>query len=301
MPRPARSVAGLRVLGAAAAGGLAALAASAAWLWAATPSVDDLRARAWAATQEAEAVSPHVLKALIATEDRRFFQHPGIDLHRIGGALWATACGHTQGASTLTQQLARNLFPQRIGRERTVGRKLREMVVAFKLEHHFAKPEILALYLDTVPFRARVTGFEMAGQSYFGKPASALDVHEAALLVALLKGPSYYDPLRWPERARQRRDLVLRLMGEPAARVAPLQVAAPALPPEPLTPEPPRAQPLPTEWTPPLLVPADQRPDRDAPPRDPRLGVPPAPEREPETGWRLTQGTPPARLAAVAA
>lgn len=277
---------GLRALAAAAAGGLAALAASAAWLWISTPGVDDLRPRL-------QAVSPHVLKALIATEDRRFFQHPGVDLRRMAGALWATACGHTQGGSTLTQQLARNLFPLRVGRERTVARKLRELVVAFKLEHQFAKPEILALYLDTVPFRAPVTGFEMAGRSYFGKPASALDAHEAALLVALLKGPSYYDPLRWPERARQRRDLVLRLMGEPAGSSAPMGVAAPVAPVAPVAPllpePPPHAQPLPTEWTPPWPVPADERPGRNEPPHDPRLGVPQAPEREPEAGWRLTR------------
>ncbi|WP_418317796.1 transglycosylase domain-containing protein [Piscinibacter sakaiensis] len=157
-------------------------------------------------------VAPAIVQALLATEDRRFHQHGGIDLRRIVAAAGHTLRGDIQGASTLTQQLARNLFPKRIGNERSLLRKLRELVVALKIEQAYTKQQILALYLNNVPFLYDVVGIEMAARTYFAKPASEIAAHEAALLVAMLKGPSQYDPERRPERARARRDLVLRLM-----------------------------------------------------------------------------------------
>lgn len=157
-------------------------------------------------------VSPHLVAALLATEDRRFHEHGGIDARRLLAAAWSTARGQVQGGSTLTQQLARNVFPERVGHRRTLLRKLRELVVALKIERAFDKREILTLYLNQVPFLYNVTGIEMASRTYFDKPAAALDLHEAALLVAMLKGPAHYDPQRSPHRAQARRDLVLQLM-----------------------------------------------------------------------------------------
>jgi penicillin-binding protein 1A len=157
-------------------------------------------------------VSPALVQALLATEDRRFFAHWGVDTRRLCSAAWESLNGDVQGASTLTQQLARNLFPKRIGNERSVLRKLRELTLALKIERAYSKDEILALYLNHVHFPYRVTGVEMAARTYFGKSAASLDLHEAALLVAMLKGPKRYDPLDAPERATQRRNLVLALM-----------------------------------------------------------------------------------------
>ena len=157
-------------------------------------------------------VSPALVQALLATEDRRFYEHWGVDTRRLCVAAWESLAGDVQGASTLTQQLARNLFPQRIGNERSLLRKLRELTLALKIERAYGKDEILALYLNHVHFPYRVTGVEMAARTYFGKSASQVDLHEAALLVAMLKGPKRYDPLGAPERAKQRRNLVLALM-----------------------------------------------------------------------------------------
>lgn len=157
-------------------------------------------------------VSPAIVQALLATEDRRFYSHAGIDLQRLCGAAWQSLRGDVQGASTLTQQLARNLYPEHIGSERSLLRKLRELTMALKIERAYTKDQILTLYLNHVRFPYRVTGIEMAARTYFGKPAAEVNLDEAALLVAMLKGPNRYDPQRAPERARQRRNLVLTLM-----------------------------------------------------------------------------------------
>lgn len=190
------------------------LAGAGGWLWTSTPDAQAVAQASRGATEAVtlEQVSPTLVAALIATEDRRFHQHPGIDARRVAGALWATLRGDLQGGSTLTQQLARNLFPQQVGHRRTLLRKLREAAVALKIEQAYSKREILTLYLNQVRFLDNVTGVEKAARTCFGKPAAELHRHEAALLVALLRGPSYYDPQRWPERARQRRDLVLTLL-----------------------------------------------------------------------------------------
>jgi len=157
-------------------------------------------------------ISPHVVNALIATEDRRFYQHHGLDFRRLGGAVLSTLSGDLQGGSTITQQLARNLYPEEIGRSATLTRKLKEAITAVKIEAVYTKPEILETYLNTVPFLYNAFGIEMAARTYFDKSADQLDVLESATLIGMLKGTSYYNPVQNPERARQRRNLVLEQM-----------------------------------------------------------------------------------------
>jgi penicillin-binding protein 1A len=157
-------------------------------------------------------VSPHVIAALIATEDHRFYDHHGVDFTRIGGAMLASLKGDAQGGSTITQQLARNMFPEEIGRARSINRKLKELITAIKIENTYSKTEILEAYLNTVPFLYNARGIEMAGRTYFGKPAARLDVLEAATLVGMLKGTYYYNPVTNPERSLARRNVVLGQM-----------------------------------------------------------------------------------------
>lgn len=159
-----------------------------------------------------EQISSHVIDALLATEDRRFFEHKGVDAARTLGAAWYTLRGSPQGGSTLTQQLVRNVFPEAIGRARTMERKVREIQSALKIEKEFSKQEILEIYLNSVPFLYRVTGIEMAARTYFDKSALALDPAESATLVGMLKGTSFYNPVLQPERALARRNLVLAQM-----------------------------------------------------------------------------------------
>ena len=157
-------------------------------------------------------VSPHLISALLATEDRRFHEHAGVDLKRSLAALYFTLTGRLQGGSTLTQQLARNLFPEEIGRSRSLHRKLKELVTALRMEQHYSKNEILEAYLNTAPFLFNAVGVEMAARTYWGKSAAELDEVESATLVGMLKGPRYYNPVLNPERARERRNLVLAQM-----------------------------------------------------------------------------------------
>lgn len=159
-----------------------------------------------------ERVPAPVVDALIATEDHRFWQHPGVDWRRSLASAARTLAGERQGGSTITQQLARNLFPEAIGRAPTATRKLKEMITAFKLERRYAKREILEAYLNTVSFHYNAFGIEMAARTYFGKPASRLTVAEGATLVGMLKGTALYNPVLNPERALQRRNLVLAQM-----------------------------------------------------------------------------------------
>ncbi len=198
-----------------------------------TPSIEDLRqARAAQASvlltangthlamyrrgqQEAVAldrISPFVIKALIATEDHRFYEHHGIDIGRTLSAMLHTARGEAQGGSTITQQLVRNLFPEEIGRARTVERKMREIITALKLEKTYTKEQILETYLNSVPFLYNVVGIEMAARTYYDKTAADLDVLESATLIGMLKGTSYYNPILNPERAYKRRNVVLSQM-----------------------------------------------------------------------------------------
>ncbi|SFD26021.1 penicillin-binding protein 1A [Massilia yuzhufengensis] len=162
-------------------------------------------------------VSPHVVKALISTEDHRFYDHHGVDFKRIGGALIATLKGDAQGGSTITQQLARNMFPEEIGRARSLNRKMKELITAIKIENTYSKTEILEAYLNTVPFLYNAYGIEMAARTYFGKTAARLDVLESATLVGMLKGTHYYNPVANPERSKTRRNVVLSQMAKHGA------------------------------------------------------------------------------------
>ena len=165
--------------------------------------------RAWVSLDQ---VSPNVLNALIATEDHRFYDHHGIDIKRTVASAARSLIGKTEGGSTLTQQLARNLYPEEIGRNRSVNRKLKEMITAFKIEHAYTKKEILETYLNTVPFLYNAFGIEMAARTYFDTSADKLTVLESATLIGMLKGNSYYNPVLNPERAVNRRNVVLSQM-----------------------------------------------------------------------------------------
>ena len=160
-------------------------------------------------------ISPNLIKAVIAIEDRRFYDHDGFDPIRIVGSAIASArAGEAiQGGSTITQQLAR----QSVGREKTMRRKLKEMLFAAQLEHHFTKKEILELYLNKVYFGDGLYGAEAASRGYFGKKASELSLGEASLLAGLLKAPSSYDPSQRPQKAEARQTVVLKAMLESKA------------------------------------------------------------------------------------
>ncbi|MDF3034927.1 MAG: penicillin-binding protein [Paucimonas sp.] len=166
-------------------------------------------------------MSPYIVKALIATEDHRFYEHHGIDYSRTVSAVFHTARGEVQGGSTITQQLARNLFPQKIGRSRTVTRKVREMLTAKEIEKRYTKDEILETYLNTVPFLYNVTGIEMAARTYYGKSAADLNLLQSAMLVGMLKGTHYYNPVVNPDRAIKRRNVVLAQMAKRGLMQAP--------------------------------------------------------------------------------
>ena len=165
--------------------------------------------RRWVAL---DAISPHVVSALVSTEDHRFYEHHGIDVRRIGGALLSTLSGDLQGGSTITQQLARNFYTEEIGHSATLIRKVKEAITAVKIESMYSKQEILEVYLNTVPFLYNAIGIEMAARTYFDKSAGKLDVLESATLIGMLKGTSYYNPVQNPERARIRRNVVLAQM-----------------------------------------------------------------------------------------
>jgi len=156
-------------------------------------------------------VSPHLIAAIVALEDQRFFDHGGVDLVRIGGATWKNLTNGwgTQGGSTITQQLARQSF---LTREKTLRRKLREIVLAARLERTYSKERILELYLNKVYFGSGLYGVEAASLGYFGKHAADLDVSEAALLAGLVKAPSAYAPTVNMERALMRQRSALEAM-----------------------------------------------------------------------------------------
>ena len=155
-------------------------------------------------------VSRHMIDALVAVEDRRFFSHHGMDPIRIAGAAWRNfrAGRIVEGGSTITQQLAR----ASLSAERTYDRKIREILLAAQIEQRYTKAQILEQYLNTVYLGDGYYGVEAASQGYFGKPALELEPHEAALLAALVRSPSSDAPSVAPARALKRRNLVLRLM-----------------------------------------------------------------------------------------
>ena len=164
--------------------------------------------------QEVPALLP---QALTTVEDRKFYTHHGVDPVGIARAMWVNvrAGQMEQGGSTLTQQLVKSYF---LDSRRTLGRKVREAIMAMSLDANFSKADLMNAYINEIFLgqdgdRA-VHGFGLASQFYFGKPLSELDLSEVALLVAIVRGPTYYDPRRHPDRARSRRDLVLKLMAE---------------------------------------------------------------------------------------
>jgi penicillin-binding protein 1A len=157
---------------------------------------------------------PEVLRnALISIEDKDFYRHSGIDIWRIAGAAYRDIeyGGKVQGASTLTMQLARNLF---LSPDRSFYRKVQEALLAIQIERRFTKPQIFTLYANQIFLGHGAYGFEAASEYYFGKPAKQLKLEEAVLLAGLPKAPQYYSPIIHPERALKRRNLVLNAMLE---------------------------------------------------------------------------------------
>jgi 1A family penicillin-binding protein len=156
-------------------------------------------------------VSPFFIQAVIATEDHRFWGHHGLDHLRILKAFWVNLwrSGRVEGASTITQQLAKNLF---FSFQRTYLRKFRELAVALQIEARYTKNEILEAYINQIAFGVGAHGIEQASQVFFGKPALQLGLPEAALLAGLPKSPTRYNPFRYLERARERQRVVLARM-----------------------------------------------------------------------------------------
>jgi penicillin-binding protein 1A len=163
-----------------------------------------------------EQIPAHVAGAFLAVEDKRFFRHDGVDYRRVVGAAVQDlrTLSFDEGFSTITMQLARNVFPEHLTREKTIRRKLWEVVLAREIEQEFSKDEILEMYLNQIYLGEGLYGVEAAAQGYFGRPARQLTPADAALLAALPKAPSYYSPRRNPVAAVRRRNLVLTLMAD---------------------------------------------------------------------------------------
>lgn len=159
-----------------------------------------------------DSISTSAVNALVATEDHRFHSHWGVDMRGIFAALVDIATGNFRGASTITQQLARNLYNEKVGREVSITRKLKEMVTAVELERRYTKREIIEMYLNTVSYGSNAFGIEAASRTYFNTSATDLNVMQASTLVGLLKATTFYNPVRNPENARVRRNVVMRQM-----------------------------------------------------------------------------------------
>jgi penicillin-binding protein 1A len=161
-------------------------------------------------------LSPNVINALVATEDKRFYDHSGIDFGRSFTIFAHLLIGQKQGGSTITQQLALNLFSERSANPfKRIIQKLQEWVTAVKLERHYTKEEILTMYLNTVDFGAYNTyGIKSAARTYFNTTPDKLTPDQAALLIGMVNGPGIYSPIRHPDNAIKRRNLVLNRMAE---------------------------------------------------------------------------------------
>ncbi|SEM94931.1 penicillin-binding protein 1A [bacterium A37T11] len=169
-----------------------------------------------------DSISPNVVQALVATEDIRFFQHSGVDFRAVFSGLWSTAQGDKRGGSTITQQLAKNLYRTRYNQSagllaRIPGLgivivKLREWLTAFKLEGKYSKEDILTMYLNTVSFGNNTYGIKTAARRYFDVNTNDVTAPQAALLIGMLKGTTLYNPIRNPKRSLERRNTVLEQM-----------------------------------------------------------------------------------------
>ena len=162
-----------------------------------------------------------VQDAFVVTEDKRFYSHRGVDWFRIPGATMTNirAGSFVEGFSTITMQLARNIFPTKLTREKSPVRKLKEIRVARQIEKRYSKDKILELYLNQINLGAGAHGVETASQRYFGKPVRYLNLAEAATLAAIPKAPTRYNPRRFPARAVQRRNTIIELMRRDGAVV----------------------------------------------------------------------------------
>src|ERR1035437_7005441 len=156
-------------------------------------------------------VSKYVITTLIATEDRDFYNHNGVSYKGLVRGLLKTITGSTQGGSTLTMQLARNLF---LTSEKTVTRKFKEIEFAKLIESKFSKDQILLMYLNTVLFGHGIYGIWAAAEEYYGKTPDKLTITESAAIVGLLKGPGVYDPVKHPDKMLARRNEVLHNLVE---------------------------------------------------------------------------------------
>jgi penicillin-binding protein 1A len=183
--------------------------------------------RVWVPLAE---IPEHVQKAFLAAEDKRFYQHKGIDERGLIRAFIGNlaSSGRPQGGSTITQQVVKNLL---VGEDLTYDRKIREMIVASRVEHALSKAEILELYLNSVYLGRSSWGIEMAARGYFGKPTNELTLEQGALLAGLTKGPNYFNPDRHPGRAQERLAYVLsRLQEDGVLAAEPPGRGLPALP-----------------------------------------------------------------------
>jgi penicillin-binding protein 1A len=171
---------------------------------------------------EFKSISPNLINALIATEDVRFYQHRGVDFYSFFTSMLSTAKGDKRGGSTITQQLAKNLFETRKKKSqglithvpliRTVVSKVKEWITAFQIERVYDKQEILTLYLNTVPFGNNSFGIQTASLKYFNKTPGLVNPSQAAMLIGMLKATSTYNPIRNPDRCTERRNTVLGQM-----------------------------------------------------------------------------------------
>jgi penicillin-binding protein 1A len=158
-------------------------------------------------------ISPNIINALLATEDARFYEHAGIDPVATIAIPFYVLMNKKRGSSTITQQLAKNLFPREKKSTLTLPfMKLKEWVLAVKLERNLTKREIITLYLNTVPFSDNVYGIKNASMTFYNKTPDKVSIDEAAVLVGMLKGNTMYNPRTRPKRARERRNTVLELM-----------------------------------------------------------------------------------------
>lgn len=160
---------------------------------------------------------PDLVNALLAIEDIRFTDHSGIDFRALFRVAWGVMTGNSKGGgSTLTQQLAKNLFPrdENLSKPQLVMRKFKEWITASRLERNYSKEEIMAMYLNTVAFGSQAFGIKSAALTFFGKSPDELTLAESALMAGVVNAPTWYSPVRNPERAQQRRNLVLKKMAD---------------------------------------------------------------------------------------